>query len=61
MFAWLLGRVYGPLGQASQNIQDQMLLPLERNAADCAVRSFPKGSSGVSGWRGSYARETRLI
>jgi hypothetical protein len=52
MFAWLLGRVFGATGQASQNIQNQMLLPPEWNAADCVVRAFPKRGVLLGAWFG---------
>ena len=52
MFAWLLGRVFGATGQASQNIQNQMLLPPEWNAADCVVRAFPKRGVVLGAWFG---------
>jgi hypothetical protein len=42
IFNWLLGRVFGEMGQAIQNIQSQMLLPPEWNVADCAIRTVPK-------------------
>jgi hypothetical protein len=52
MFAWLLGRVFGVTGQPSQNIQNQMLLPPEWNAADCVVRAFPKKGVLLGAWFG---------
>jgi hypothetical protein len=52
MFAWLLGRVFGATGQASQNIQNQMLLPPEWNAADCVVRAFPRKNVLLGAWFG---------
>lgn len=52
MFSWLLTRVFGPLGQASQNIVDQMLLPPDWNKADCVVRAFPKKNIELGAWFG---------
>ncbi len=52
MFAWLLGRVFGATGQPSQNIQKQMLLPPDWNAADCVVRAFPKKGILLGAWFG---------
>jgi len=52
MFSWLLTRVFGATGQASQNIQSQMLLPPEWNAADCVVRAFPKKDIVLGAWFG---------
>ncbi len=52
MFTWLLGRVFGAMGQAGQNIQNQMLLPPEWNAADCVVRAFPKTGVLLGAWFG---------
>ena len=52
MFKWLLTRVYGGMGQASQNIQKQMLLPPEWNAADCVIKAFPKKGVTLGAWFG---------
>lgn len=52
MFTWLLGRVFGATGEASRNIQNQMLLPPEWNAADCVVRAFPKKNVVLGAWFG---------
>jgi hypothetical protein len=52
LFVWLLGRVFGATGEAAQNIQSQMLLPPEWNAADCVVRAFPKRGVVLGAWFG---------
>ncbi len=52
MFTWLLTRVFGPIGQASRNIEQQMLLPPEWNEADCVVRAFPRRGIVLGAWFG---------
>jgi hypothetical protein len=52
IFMWLLGRVFGATGHASQNIQNQMLLPPEWNTADCVIKALPRKGVLLGAWFG---------